>query len=280
MRPQNDEELRERKNTVSGRRNAGRGTPARPAFCHGTYNDNRVVGCYFCGAATASVLPSSRFMPDWLTLPQIAQHFATAVIGGAVGGVFGTGFKWIELRAERTRRRKALATALLNDLRGLELTVRQVREADYAAKVWGFPNSRPGELIKRITGSDDLHLFGPETVSRLLYLTALLTSLGELSTLYPKVTVGQDRATLNIRARAQCHFIANQVRPMKIALERQGGTPPPPESIDVIGGLNLPPLGPPAFAEWSVPDESLSGGRVWVNDAGRPRADDPPSPAE
>ena len=211
-------------------------------------------------------------MAEAVDISALAGQFLTAVIGGAVGGVFGTGFKWVEQHSERVRRRKALATSMLNDLRGLELHARQLREADYAAR-GTMPGSQPGDVIRRVVASDDLHLFAPNTVSHLHYLASLVAALAEVPALYAKVTNGGDRAALNTRARAQAHFIATHIIPAKIALQREGGTVPSPEPIDVAVGLTLPPLGPPGFPEWSFPPDIHDGGKVWVNDAGRPRPD-------
>lgn len=206
--------------------------------------------------------------PDPLAAPTLVAQFVTALIGGAVGGMLTTGFKWVEQRAERRRRRRAVATALLNDLRQLELDARELSKADYAAHIASLPATRAGQSFRRIIGTDDLMLFGPDAVSRLLYLASLVTAIEDYGAMYQKST-GADRPKLNVGVRAKAWIIAKNVGVTKRALEREGGTAPPSEPLDIVQGFELPALGAPAFTEWAVPPMQPSP-PMWVDAAGRP----------
>jgi hypothetical protein len=204
----------------------------------------------------------------------VVNQALTALVAGAVGGVLGIGGRLIEQRLERRRRRRAIATALLHDLRGVELDSRALALADEAAQLPHVPASRSGQQFRRLIASDDLFLFGAETVSRLLYLVALLTSIDDLWATFPTVTVAT-RPLLHAGVRSRAWFLATHVRAVKRVLAEEGGTRPPTEPLDMLIGFELPEFGPPEFPEWTVPPDSPRE-RVWVNEAGRPRRGDPP----
>lgn len=95
-----------------------------------------------------------------------------ANIGSAViGALLGLGTKWIEQIRERRRRRRAIATVLLNELRIVELDARQLYEIEQPALRGG---ELPGRTFIRIRDSDDLFLFRPTTISRVLNLASQL----------------------------------------------------------------------------------------------------------
>lgn len=198
-----------------------------------------------------------------------ADQVLTAFIGGAVGGLLGAGVRWIEQRLERRRRRRALATAMLADLRVMELDMRDLAKVDLAAEVANKRVTRPGQQFLRVSTSDDLFLFKPETVSRLLYIASLVTHIEEFGALYPSVTPAS-RPLLHHSVRAKAWFLANEVPSVREELLANGGTLPPREPVPVLEGFDLPELGPPAFSEWTLPPKPPSNS-VWVNEAGRPR---------
>jgi hypothetical protein len=201
----------------------------------------------------------------------LADKVLTAVIAGAFGGFLGAGIRWIEQRAERRRRRRAVATALLDELRVIELNARQLVQEDFAAKIASLPVTRPGQLFRQISASDDLFLLRPETVSRLLFLESLNREIDEDGVLYRSLG-DYDRAYLNHRVRSKAWFLATHIRAMRDALVGEGGTRPPKEAIPILQNWQLPELGPAVFEEWTVPPSSQSDG-VWVNAAGRPAPD-------
>jgi hypothetical protein len=204
-----------------------------------------------------------------LSITALINHATTALIAGAIGGILGAGVRWGEQRADRGRRRRAVSTALLHDLRVVELNVRLLAESDDAARVVNLPGGTFGQQIRKIGESDNLFLLRPETVSRLLYLATLLGKIDEIGALFPKAAVGS-RPLLHSAVRSHAWFAANLVPLAKRALQQEGGTLPPIEPPDSLTGFEIPALGEPAFPEWSVPAQTASP-PMWVDEHGRPR---------
>ncbi len=90
------------------------------------------------------------------------MEFVNLLIGGLVGALLALGTKWLEEWRDRRRRRQALATALLVELRSLELGLRSIAQTTQPDKAFGpiaffFDRARTGALA-------DLSLFGGQTV--------------------------------------------------------------------------------------------------------------------
>lgn len=212
------------------------------------------------------------FMADPASNPSLLAQGLTALVSGVIGGFIGSGLKWVEQRFDRRRRRRSIATALLNDLRTVELNARLLMDMDYAARSVSLPTSQLGPILRRVAASDDLLLFSPDTVSRLHYLASLLHNVENIGKVYPKV--GEvDRALLNREVRNKSYFVAQSVAATKRALQDDGGSLPPADAIQLLEGAARPELGPPAFKEWTVPSHERK--MVWVSETGETREPDP-----
>jgi len=163
-----------------------------------------------------------------------------------LGAFLGAGTKWIDDMRERARRRRSVATALLDELRFVELWSRQLTNEERAAAVGGSP---AGSLFLRLRDSDDLFLFKPNTISGLLNLAGLITEIRDRIAQYQQQ--GNDSG-LHLVVRQQAGFMAGRVPHLKAALAAEGGTMPPAKKLEIVYGAEIPALPPAAFPEWEI----------------------------
>jgi len=160
------------------------------------------------------------------------------------------GTKWIETMWSRRKRRKSLATALLEELRTVELNVRYLAEHPEPAR---RPGGDLSPLFKRVVDSDDLLLFKSDLISLLIGFVGVLTDIDEAIVEFRQ----SDRTEhlLHGTVKTKAFFAAGRIAPLKSLLERAGGSPPRHEPLQSLDPDELPPLPPAAFAEWSLTAE-------------------------
>jgi hypothetical protein len=99
-----------------------------------------------------------------------------AVIGALIGGILGYAAGWLQQNLDRRRQRKALATALLSELRTADVSLRGLYERPMAI----FP---PGAYSMLDLSPEHMALFRPATIQAVLEIRDLLqlvmTSLNE-----------------------------------------------------------------------------------------------------
>lgn len=93
----------------------------------------------------------------------IMADLTTAFFGGVIGALLGLGVKWVDEWRDRRRRRRALATALLVELRSLDIAFSRIANAGDLPALGPeiiahfFDRARMGSL-------EDLMLFRPQAV--------------------------------------------------------------------------------------------------------------------
>lgn len=155
--------------------------------------------------------------------------------------VFGYWAGGLRRAQEDRKRRKAVASALLFELRPLERQLRTRAEHSHAAEstvVIAMP------VYDRFV--TDLILFSPETLHTLLELRAFVRDLELSAALFThKPSVVGENAHEYIRAKAT--MAANLIPRAKVALEAAGGLPPADWEIEFVKpGVKLE-LADPAF---------------------------------
>lgn len=103
------------------------------------------------------------------------KEAAIAVLSAVLGAILGYGAKWWQDRLEEGRRRRAVATALLNDLRELEPDIAYVRDHWLGGDAYAMISA---PMFERF--SDYMHLFEPFTVSICLSFASDVRALQHL----------------------------------------------------------------------------------------------------
>jgi len=168
------------------------------------------------------------------------------LVGVAIGAALGFGARIVEQARERRRRRRAIATVLLDELRWIELTMRQLHGEQNAARRGGSPI---GSTLLRVRNSDDLFLFSPTTISHLLNIAGTLVAIEDVTAAFQskKLDVSAHRLVS-----ANAGFICERIPGVKDDLVREGGTPPPPEPLSIAYDGEVKALPPLAFPEWDM----------------------------
>ncbi|MGE0519829.1 MAG: hypothetical protein AB7P78_12615 [Candidatus Binatia bacterium] len=188
--------------------------------------------------------------PPWLARLRsgttAASPAATAAAGGAALALLaawaGARLAGGRERRHRRRARASLATALLLELRRIDLVLRRLVSLDNPAAA--PPLDHP--LIE--SALRDLTLFDPDTAARIVQLHSALRILQQELADY-RVTpptasarLGQLAATIRARAAAACRAIPALAK----ALERAGGTPPARHLLDAGSAVGEPSALPPS----------------------------------
>ncbi len=186
-------------------------------------------------------------------MPSSLSGFEIAVISSATGGVVGAAASWLTAfdaaRRDRVRRRKALATVLLIELKSIERTARTAYE--YHDHTLAGPNDSALFPAFALAPDTLAGALGPETVD-------LVMRMGSLAAQLRAAVLNQQSDDPNVRRHAPmliaatAAVIATYVAPMKQALEREGGRytrRPAPETPRMTEDGKLPALPPAAFPE-------------------------------
>jgi hypothetical protein len=153
------------------------------------------------------------------------------ILSSAIGTAFGFGARTAEQIVDRRRRRIAIATALLSELRSVELDARQLVELEKAALRGGEP---VGGAFLRLRTSDDLLLFQPATVTHVLGLAALLATNRDLIAEFQAKKAGD---WVHQYVRANAGFICQRIPKLKADLVGEEGELPPAEPFEVVYGM-------------------------------------------
>ncbi|GAC1516561.1 MAG: hypothetical protein NVS1B4_12170 [Gemmatimonadaceae bacterium] len=184
--------------------------------------------------------------------PVLQGGVLTLVSGGALALVSaGLGFFAgdVRKRIDDRRRRAAIATALLIELRWLEQNLRALHGHPQAAL-----STR--QLITPVFdqfATDSVLFFRPGTVRGILHFRALVRDIQVSKDVVRPESSSIERAHHYFRMKAG--FAALLIPDLKNRLEADGGTLPPGPPLEVVRYPAVPSLGPPAFPELSEPAE-------------------------
>ncbi len=181
-----------------------------------------------------------------------ALDFAAGGLLALLAGSAGyTAARWRE-RAERRRHRRALATAMLAELRWIDAVLRKM--AEQAVASYDYPLDHP---ITE-TALRDLTLFRPETAGRIAHFHTLLQSLRYEMHQYrenPKPWTGR-LADFNRLLQARAALACRVVPELNKNLRREGGALPPPLTEKSAGGetaaLPPTPFGAGETDDWTL----------------------------
>lgn len=176
----------------------------------------------------------------------VFSDFGKIALGALLGAIaaFGTS-RWHE-HLLRKKRRLAVATALLHELRDLEADARRlVSHPQPANRGGGFSNN----VFRRVVSGDDLLLFKPATISAILKFDSMIADIEDAISDF-RASNCQDVAMHGV-VRCKAFFASEQVLDMKNALCDEGGANPPATPLETVDPDNMPTLGPMAFSEWS-----------------------------
>jgi hypothetical protein len=139
---------------------------------------------------------------------------------------------------ERRRRRAALATGLLLDLRTLESTLRQYYRHERPA---GGRGILPSMFMDRV--EHEIVIFAPETVAK---VTEFYTSTRDFFALFAHADAAAGKPgvveRLNWAIRCKAAFGLQALPGAKEALVREGGTMPEPKTLAPVERPDLPPI--------------------------------------
>jgi hypothetical protein len=177
---------------------------------------------------------------------------------GLLGAFFGAGLAYIlDLRkaawdrshqaalaaAEHSKRRAAVATALLIDLRTLESTLRQFYKLKHSTKARGI---LPTLFFDRV--EHELVFFGPETVSKVLAVyTSARDFFGVLENGKRGVKDDELGGDLDWAVRCKAGFAIQNLRPAVEALVQEGGVFPTERKVHHAFRPDLPAIGDRVF---------------------------------
>jgi hypothetical protein len=144
---------------------------------------------------------------------------------------------------EHSKRRAALATALLIDLRTLESTLRQFYKVEHPTKARGIA---PTLFFDRV--EHELVIFGPDTVSKVL---AVYTSARDFFRLLEDGKQAMEKeqlsGDLDWAVRCKAGFALQNLRPAAEALIQEGGVFPPERRVAHAFRPELPNIGDRVF---------------------------------
>jgi hypothetical protein len=190
-----------------------------------------------------------------LSPEQIADLIQHGVTLGAValGALLGYVATRGQSKAERVRRKKVLASALLIEMATVERLLRQLYDVHSIVTARG--ELRAPLLERQLDAA--IELFQPDTVRQLIQLSTYVRELEHRRSVVQEsvhsTEVADDRDLdpwMNFGIRVKARYVAQSFRELRSALEREGGTLPPlPRPAPVAFTEHLPPLGPPAFPE-------------------------------
>lgn len=170
-----------------------------------------------------------------MNLPPVPlSELLAAAIGGLVAFLGG----WFRYYWNRRRQRRSLATVMLQELRALDTSLRDV----YGETGHGRLPESAFPLLEHY--DDALDLFSPETVKDLVEVTGLLAMLREMqATLYDQVL---DRS--DVRVRAYAYAAIQRIPELKSSLEDEGAEDVTWDPVEVPEGLDepSPPEVPPS----------------------------------
>jgi hypothetical protein len=178
------------------------------------------------------------------------------VFAGGLLTILAAGLGYIAARyqgwIDRRRDRRALATAMLSELRWLEGLLRQVYDHGPASFYDPFDHPVLAGLLER------LDLFAPTTAERLSHFHSLLrdvrAGVNEYRVNADKLGTRKDEYRRFLKAKA--FFAASAVQGLKDALLSEGGALPPKITERTIDGVQLPALPAAAFEQFGA-----AGGR-------------------
>lgn len=163
------------------------------------------------------------------------------------GALLTLGTKWIDEVHTRRRRRHSIATALLHELRMIEADVRHLATHREPARRGG---TMAVDVLRRVTGTDDLFLLRSSTIATILAHDALVRDIEEAIEDYRVSNGAEDWLHGTVRAKA--FFVAEGISGLKAALVLEGGDLPPTDQLETVDPNALPSLHPPAFPEWAT----------------------------
>jgi hypothetical protein len=105
-----------------------------------------------------------------------------------------------------------------------------------------------GSLFAAIGKSDDLFLFAPAAISRLLHLAAMLADINEAVADYR--ASGRKDMTLHDTVQLKAYFVSIAIRDVYDALLSEGGTLPVPEGLVGLEPGQVPKRPALVFDEW------------------------------
>jgi hypothetical protein len=127
--------------------------------------------------------------------------FSSVVVGSFLGATFGIGTKWIEQWREVTRRRKAVATALLVELHSLDGALRMLR----ASKRPSRSNLQPtSEFFRKARSGElpELLYFEPQTVYEVMKFAGFVNKAKEVLAATRNDPSSAEKAEYEVRLRA------------------------------------------------------------------------------
>lgn len=173
-----------------------------------------------------------------MSLPPISlNQVLSAAVGATVGGLvafFGGWFRYLWIRR---RQRHSLATVMLQELRALDVSLRDV----YGETGRGRLPESAFPLLER--HDDALDLFSPETVKDLVEVTGLLAVLRE----YQESLSGGALDRSNVWVRGFAYAAIQRIPELKSSLEDEGAESvrwdpvEAPEGLDQSPPPDLPP---------------------------------------
>lgn len=169
----------------------------------------------------------------------------------------GLGFaaaRW-EMWSERRRSRKALASALLSELRWIDGILRQI--VQYGPASYYDPLQHP----MTETAIAHLTLFDSRTIQKIAHFHGLLRDVhAGINEYRERPTLVQERKQEYARfIKGKAYFAATAIHPLVAALTSLGGEMPPPMSEPTIASPDIPKLPPSAFGKLPADDTRESG---------------------
>lgn len=166
------------------------------------------------------------------------NELLAAGVGAAVGGVVAFVGGWFRYLWYRRRKRRSLATVMLQELRALDVSLRDV----YGESGYGRLPESAFPLLER--HDDALDLFSPETVKNLVEVTGLLAMLREMQ----NALHGQVLDRSDVRIRAYAYAAIQRIPELKSSLEDEGAEDVTWDPVEAPAGLDepSPPEVPPS----------------------------------
>ena len=164
----------------------------------------------------------------------------------SAGALLGYLLSRLQQWQDRKRKRQIVATALLEELRTLENTLRKKVDDEKAGLMGG---RLPQTLYPNL--GDAIELFQNDTCALLMRFTSSLNRVDALWAACNETPVAQITEHHHWKLRGAAAFAARMVPAVKDALVDAGGHVLDQKPVERVSFPNLPPLGEPAF-HWTV----------------------------
>ena len=181
------------------------------------------------------------------------SELLAALLGAVAAYVFDVRKREAERRKdqrqaerERKRHRESTATALLQDLRGLEPALRQFYHADKPA-LWN--GQQPSTYFAALR--DEVKTFTPDSVQKIDQFHRSVENLFDMLRSAPEARRRDDRFNYSVRVAAG--FALQALPAAKEALLTEGGQIPEPRVLEVVYYPDLPKIPKRSFPDVPAP---------------------------